>query len=174
MGKELYPSAHNKTHKHIMQKRSVSRDAYSSMRVLVGFILTSLGAFLAIFAFGLYPGASVLAAKSGSQQPQLWQPKWVVVHSSQNDISAPLRDMATWDLVPLKAEHEANENPPIGIMRARDSKPDTAVQRRLREKSLVHSIRPGLKFDGVPFPGVVCNCAPPIRTVRSGKRNTSR
>jgi len=140
------------------------------MRVLVGFILTSLGAFLAIFAFGLYPGASVLAAKSGSQQSQLWQPKWVVVHSSQNDISAPLRDMATWDLVPLKAEHEANENPPIGIMRARDSKPDTAVQGDFVKSLLSTSIpTPGLNFDGVPFPGVVCNCAPPDTNGAVGK-----
>ena len=140
------------------------------MRVLVGFILTSLGVFLAIFAFGLYPGASVLAAKSGSQQSQLWQPKWVVVHSSQNDISAPLRDMATWDLVPLKAEHEANENPPIGIMRARDSKPDTAVQGDFVKSLLSKSIpTPGLNFDGIPFPGVVCNCAPPDTNGAVGK-----
>ena len=137
-----------------MQKRSASRDAYFNVRVLIGLTLGSLGVFLALIAFGLYPGTSALADKS-----QQWQPHWTVVHSSRNDVSAPLREMATWAL-PAVREHEAPENPPIGIIRASASRPDTVVQRTLG-KSLLASVVPGLNFDGIPFPGVICNCAPP-------------
>ena len=137
-----------------MQKRSASRDAYFNVRVLIGFALGTLGVFLALIAFGLYPGSSALADKS-----QQWQPKWIVVHSSQNDVSAPLREMATWALPPAR-EHEAPENPKIGIVRDSGSRPDTAVQRTFG-KSVLASVLPGLNFDGIPFPGVVCNCAPP-------------
>ena len=55
-------------------------------------------------------------------------------------------------------------------MRARDSKPDTAVQGDFVKSLLSTSIpTPGLNFDGVPFPGVVCNCAPPDTNGAVGK-----
>jgi hypothetical protein len=132
------------------------------MRLILGIALSSLGIFLAVIAFGLYPGESAQAGKPGPQSAQQWQPKWVVVHSSQNDVSAPLREMATWNLLPLKREHEANENPPIGIIRASGSRPDPVVQDGFVKRLLASAIPvPGLNFDGIPFPGVVCNCAPP-------------
>jgi hypothetical protein len=68
--------------------------------------------------------------------------------------------MAAGPLPPLKAEHEASENPPIGIIRASGSRPDPVVQNKLTASLLINVI-PGLSFDGIPFPGVVCNCAPP-------------
>jgi hypothetical protein len=139
-----------------MKKRSASRDAFLNLRVLVGFVLGCVGVLLALIGFGLYPGASAVAAKPTQQQ---WQPHWVVVHSSQNDVSAPLSEMATWALPPAR-EHEAPENPQIGIIRASGSRPDTAVQKTFMN-SVLASILPGLNFDGIPFPGVVCNCAPP-------------
>ena len=74
-------------------------------------------------------------------------------------MSAPLRDMATWALPPAR-EHEAPENPQIGIVRDSGSRPDTVVQKSFMT-SLLASIVPGLSFDGIPYPGVVCNCAPP-------------
>src|SRR6266571_4714735 len=142
-----------------MKKRSASRDAFFNLRVLVGFVFSSVGVLLALIGFGLYPRASLLAGKPAPQQTQQWQPHWVVVHSSQNDVSAPLSEMATWALPPAR-EHEAPENPPIGIIRASGSRPDTVVQKKFMT-SVLASILPGLNFDGIPFPGVVCNCAPP-------------
>lgn len=139
-----------------MQKRSTSRDAYFIVRVLIGCALGSLGLVLTLVAFGLYPGASVKAAQPKTRQ---WQPHWVTVHSSQNDVSAPLRDMVTWALPPAR-EEESPENPKIGIVRASGSRPDTVVQKSFGER-LLASILPGLNFDGIPFPGVVCSCAPP-------------
>ncbi len=78
--------------------------------------------------------------------------------------------MATWALSPLKAEHEGNENPPIGIVRASGSRPDTVVQNDFVKSLLSNFIpTPGLNFDGIPFPGVVCNCAPPDTNGAVGK-----
>ncbi len=70
--------------------------------------------------------------------------------------------MATWNLPRLEAEHEANENPPIGIIRASGSRPDPVVQKGFVKELLANVIPvPGINFDGIPYPGVVCNCAPP-------------
>ena len=142
-----------------MKKRSVSRDAFLNLRVLLGMVLSSVGLALALIGFGLYPGASLLAGKPAQPQTKQWQPKWQNIHSSQNDVSAPLREMATWALPPVR-EHEAPENPKIGIVRESGSRPDTVVQKTLAQ-SILATVIPGLNFDGIPYPGVICNCAPP-------------
>ena len=142
-----------------MKKNSSPRDAFFNPRVLFGFVLGSVGVALALIGFGLYPGASLLAQKPDQPQAQKWQPKWEVIHSTYNDVSAPLREMATWDLPPVD-EQEAPKNPKIGIVRESGSRPDTVVQKTFGE-SLLADVIPGLNFDGIPFPGVVCNCAPP-------------
>ncbi len=78
--------------------------------------------------------------------------------------------MATWNLPRLEAEHEANENPPIGIIRASGSRPDPVVQNGFVKELLAKFIPvPGLNFDGIPYPGVVCNCAPPDTNGYVGK-----
>jgi hypothetical protein len=141
-----------------MKKKSTSKSAFFNLRVLIAAILCLFGVFVALIGFGLYPGASLLA-RTSRQPTQQWQPHWVVVHSSHNDVSAPLREMATWPLPPAR-EHEAPKNPKTGIPRASGSRPDTVVQNRLI-KNLVDSIIPGLNFSGIPFPGVDCFCAPP-------------
>ena len=80
----------------------------------------------------------------------------IVGASYHNDTSPPLRDM---EPVPaqLSPEHEANANPKLPFHH-KDS-PDEVVQS-------VHAPTPSmpaaiLNFDGIPFPGVVCSCAPP-------------
>jgi hypothetical protein len=76
--------------------------------------------------------------------------------SYHNDTSPALRDMKQL-LVPSGSEHEANPNPKLPIHH-KDS-PDTVVQSQAAPSPNM----PGtiLNFDGIPFPGVVCNCAPP-------------
>src|SRR5437016_4726817 len=143
-----------------MKKKSTSKSAFFNLRVLIASVLCLFVVFVALIGFGLYPGAPLVAQPS-QQQTQQWQPHWVVVHSSHNDVSAPLRKMATWPLPPARgAEHEGPKNPKTGIPRASGSRPDTVVQNQLM-KNLLGSIIPGLNFDGIPFPGVNCNCAPP-------------
>ncbi|MGA7274930.1 MAG: hypothetical protein WBX14_08820, partial [Candidatus Udaeobacter sp.] len=113
-----------------MKKKSTSKSAFFNLRVLIGLFVLLAGVFLALIGFGLYPGASLRAQGPGQQQPQQWQPHWIAVHSSHNDISAPLREMATWPVPPGPA-HEGPENPKIGIVRESGSRPDTVVQNKL-------------------------------------------
>ena len=144
-----------------MKKKSASQSAFFNVRVLIGLFVVLAGVFLALIGLGLYPGASLQAAKPAQQTPQQWQPRWVVVASSHNDVSAPLREMASWPVPPAEAQHEAAENPKIGIIRASGSRPDTVVQNKFLKRLTVNIPGPILNFDGIPFPGVVCNCAPP-------------
>ncbi len=79
--------------------------------------------------------------------------------SYRNDTSPPLRDLPPSPVSTKgKAEHEANANPKIPNHHVDGG--DTVVQRR--HFSAAPTI-PGtiLNFEGIPFPGVACNCAPP-------------
>ncbi|MGH9694266.1 MAG: hypothetical protein ACRD5Z_09005, partial [Bryobacteraceae bacterium] len=144
-----------------MKRISAKQSAFLNVRVLLGLLVVLAGVFLALVGFGLYPGTSALAAKPNQKATQQWQPHWVVVHSLHNDVSAPLREMATWPLPPLEGEHEAAENPKIGIVRASGSRPDTVVQNSFLKRLAASMPIPGINFEGIAFPGVVCNCAPP-------------
>src|SRR6266542_1986624 len=99
------------------------------------------------------PSPSVLsAAKEQGQNSGV-----IVGTSYHNDASPPLRDLQQ---VPIQSlgEREANENPRLPI--EHKDGPDEVVQDH--HAISVPSI-PGttLNFDGIPFPGVACNCAPP-------------
>jgi hypothetical protein len=83
-----------------------------------------------------------------------------VVASYHNDTSIPLRDMKPQLAIP-KQQH-SNENPKVPTQH-KDS-PDTVVQDRFSDlKSLIAANMPSplLNFNGIGFPGVACNCAPP-------------
>ena len=80
----------------------------------------------------------------------------IVGVSYHNDTSPPLRDIKQRP-IETGPEREANENPKLPSHH-KDA-PDDAVQD-------VHVSAPNmpgtaLNFDGIPFPGVACNCAPP-------------
>jgi hypothetical protein len=84
-----------------------------------------------------------------------------VVASYQNDTSIPLRKMKPRPVV-SKHEHEANENPKIPVIHK--DRPDPVVQDRfdvLTSVATPNMPSTTLNFDGIPFPGVACNCAPP-------------
>jgi len=76
--------------------------------------------------------------------------------SYHNDTSPALRDMKPLPVVP-RSNHEANPNPKLPIHH-KDS-PDTVVQSHAAPSPNMPA--PILNFDGIPFPGVVCFCAPP-------------
>ena len=81
--------------------------------------------------------------------------------SYRNDTSIPLRDMKPQPVF-TKGEREANRNPKIPTKHT-DS-PDLVVQDSFSGlNSLVAPNMPNpiLNFNGIPFPGVACNCAPP-------------
>ena len=75
--------------------------------------------------------------------------------SYKNDVSPPLRNMKQLPIV-QSPEHEAAENPKIP--RNHVDSPDPVVQNFLAPDLMPAPI---LNFDGIPFPGAACNCAPP-------------
>jgi hypothetical protein len=80
--------------------------------------------------------------------------------SIRNDTSKPVREMKQkpYDGGP---EREANANPRIAHFH-RDA-PDRVVQTTVTGNELAAANMPAvdMNFDGIPFPGVSCNCAPP-------------
>ena len=82
--------------------------------------------------------------------------------SIRNDTSAPLRDMKP-ATVGKKVEREANENPKVPGSLKHKNTPDEAVQSASDVMAFAGLAMPSplLNFDGVAFPGVACNCAPP-------------
>ncbi len=80
--------------------------------------------------------------------------------SYRNDVSGALRELALIDSPSRRQDREAAENPKIP--NAHVDSPDRVVDRG----SLLRAFAPGipaaiLDFDGITFPGVGCNCAPP-------------
>src|SRR6267378_4955098 len=82
--------------------------------------------------------------------------------SVRNDTSPPLRDMKQ-ARVGRKFEREANENPKIPSAVNHKDETDPVVQgaNSLMAFAGLNMPSPSLNFDGIGFPGVSCNCAPP-------------
>ena len=80
--------------------------------------------------------------------------------SVRNDTSIPLREMKQKP-IDFGPEREAAANPKIRHFH--EDKPDKNVQTELTGPDFVTPNMPGTvqNFDGIPFPGVACNCAPP-------------
>ena len=140
-----------------MKRKSASQSAFFNLRLLVGFVLCLAGVSLALLAFGIFSGAPALAQASKSAALQ-------VGVSYHNDVSQPMRDMPSSTSADGREEHEReiNENPKVPY-RHTDS-PDPVIQSS--EVSALGLVAPSvpapiLNFDGIPFPGVSCSCAPP-------------
>src|SRR5689334_18761328 len=73
----------------------------------------------------------------------------------KHDVSPPLRDIKPV-VVPPRHEHE--ENIVRHINSAHQDQADPVVQSTLAAAAMPSPI---LNFNGIPFPGVACNCAPP-------------
>ena len=138
-------------------KKKTSQSAFFNPRVLLGFVLCSLGVLLALLGLGLNSSSSALAAapNQGYGQP-------IVGASYKNDVSPALRDVGQGWPIQFKRQHEAAENPLIP--NDHEDMPDTVVQdTQISALALLapHIPAPILNFNGIPFPGVGCNCAPP-------------
>jgi len=138
-------------------KKKTSQSAFFNPRVLLGFVLCSLGVLLALLGLSLNSSSSALAAapNQGYGQP-------IVGASYKNDVSPALRDVGQGWPIQFKRQHEAAENPLIP--NDHEDMPDTVVQdTQISALALLapHIPAPILNFNGIPFPGVGCNCAPP-------------
>jgi hypothetical protein len=98
------------------------------------------------------------AVKVGAGQNQ--QGNVQVGTSERNDTSKPLRDMKQLPLV-KREEREANENPKLPNNHIDSADPVVQGANSVRAFAGLNMPSPLLNFDGVPFPGVACNCAPP-------------
>src|SRR5207248_1977599 len=142
-----------------MKTKSASESAFFNPRILLGFVLCSIAMLLALVGLGLFSAGS-LSAQAPNANQQSGGP--TVGASYKNDISPPVRNMPPWKASDLKAEHEANENPKVPY-RHHDT-PDPVIQKS--HVSTLNLLAPSLpaplrNFNGIPFPGVGCNCAPP-------------
>ncbi len=137
-----------------MKKMSSSRGAFSNWRVSFGLVLSSVGVFLTLLALSVNLSSTARAA--GANQ----SPKPIVIYSVHNDVSPALRDVDPWPDVRVQ-EHEAAANWRVWTGSHKDQ-PDLVVQKGTLLGQLAPSIpAPILTFAGIPYPGVVCSCAPP-------------
>jgi hypothetical protein len=136
------------------------------MKVLRRAANRRVGVVVGLFALALLVQAAVVFAggstRTGAQAVSASAPvamtgasgRVYVGHSYKNDVSPALRGIPALPLKPVP-EREAAPNPRIG--RHRDQA-DHLVQSELASPNMPS---PTLSFNGIPFPGVGCNCAPP-------------
>src|SRR6267143_3447672 len=141
-----------------MKKNSTRQSGFFKLRISLTLFLFAAGAFLALLGSGLFAAA---------EKPQPVQENSGIQfgYSYYHDVSPALRDLpAVWP-PPAPNEdqeaHEANLNPQLPLPLHVDV-PDPVVEPTSSIGFLLPNIpAPILNFDGVPFPGVTCNCAPP-------------
>jgi hypothetical protein len=142
-----------------MKKKSTSQSAFFNLRSLIGLLVVLAGVFLALLGFGTFSNASAQAQGQKPAQEQIGLT--TVFHALRSDLSRPLREQPLeWPPRESGEEHEANLNPKIPHQHvdAPDPVIQTFVQRLITSPSIPG---PVLTWAGIPFPGVVCNCAPP-------------
>jgi hypothetical protein len=157
-----------------MNKKSSSQSAFFNLRVLIGLFVVLAGVFLARLALGTFSNASAQAnaTQAQAQEPKAQQPgQMIVIPASHADASRPLREQPLeWPpREKLGEEHQANLNPKIPPKH--QDGPDPVVQDSFFQRLVNTPAVPGpiLTWDGIPFPGVVCNCAPPDTNGQVGK-----
>ena len=137
-----------------MKKSLSSRGALSNWCASFGLVLSSVGVFLVLLALSFNAGSTARAAEANQS------PKPTVIYSIHNDVSPALRDVEGWPDVRVQ-EHEAAANPRVWTGAHKDQ-PDLVVQKGMLLGQLAPRIpAPILNFAGIPYPGVVCSCAPP-------------
>jgi hypothetical protein len=106
------------------------------------------------------------AANTASNSFQGQKPEVTVGESIRNDTSPPLREMKQQPV--FKARREANENPKI--QHIHKDAPDHRVQKTLAADAFTAPNMPTTdkNFNGIQYPGVACNCAPPDTTGEVG------
>ncbi len=130
-----------------------TQSAFSLPRVLA-YLLSTLGLCLALLAISGLVGTTQPAHAAGQTGAGSVQ----VGASYHNDVSPPLRDLANLPF-DVRQEREGPENPKLPNFH-QDS-PDSVVQGPLLSQLALNIPATGLNFDGIPFPGVGCSCAPP-------------
>ena len=133
---------------------SVRRRATITLGVLGAAVLVGAGGVLAGSAPRFHAPARPVAIPRAAHVPA-GSMRISVGHSYKNDSTAALRRMPA---IPAGSRGESEVSPnPSPVSRHADAA-DTVVQSRPAKPNMPS---PGLSFDGIGFPGVACNCAPP-------------
>src|SRR5438067_11776510 len=120
-------------------------------------LVIALAATCALIAILVLPQIIEAKRRAANSAPQ-GRSEVITGSSVHNDKSEPLRDMKQLPIM-RKPQREANENPKISHSH-RDVK-DPVVQNAATASVTANMPGTTLNFDGIPFPGVACNCAPP-------------
>ena len=124
-------------------------------------VLGAAAAILIVLAGGsalhLAHGSVAKAAVPTIDQTNTTHGSWTVGRSYKNDVSKPVRDLPAKPYTG-RAERESSPNPSLRAGSVHPNKPDAVVQRQAAKPNMPGPI---LNFDGIPFPGVNCNCLPP-------------
>ena len=142
-----------------MKKTPPRKSAFSLSRLLAC-LLCLIGLFLALLGLSGPFGTKSLAQGAGNAGADSVQ----VGVSYHNDVSLPLREMPPWSESDLRrgGDRDANENPKVPYRHIDSLDP---VVQNVHASALgfpgVNIPLPIRTFDGIPFPGVGCNCAPP-------------
>ncbi|PYX89958.1 MAG: hypothetical protein DMG68_03430 [Acidobacteria bacterium] len=145
-----------------------SRSAFFLLRLVLALSFGSAALLLGLLSLGLFSGSSVSA-----QNPKAEANTVYTGTSYKNDVSRPVREMAPWSARDGKDEHEANENPKVPHRHV-DSLDPVIQHQHAQQTSTLATVSPAMaaaltNFDGIPFPGVGCNCAPPDTNGAVGK-----
>jgi hypothetical protein len=150
-----------------MKKKTTSQSAFFNFRVLLGLVLAVAGVSIALLGFGAFSNASAQA--NATQQPNVRQfGETTVISAWHNDLSRPLREQPMiWP--PIEREHEANPNPKIALQH--QDAPDPVIQNSFLQRMIKTPAIPSpiLSWNGIIYPGVGCNCAPPDPDGEVGK-----
>ena len=148
-----------------MKKKSTSQSAFFNLRILVGLVLALASIFVALLGFGAFSNASAQANETGKAQRF---GETTVIPALHSDLSRPLREQPlVWP--PMEAEREANLNPKIPHQH--QDGPDSVIQSTFWQRMINVPAIPGplVTWNGIPYPGVGCNCAPPDTDGEVGK-----
>ncbi len=147
-----------------MKKSPRSEAAFFQLRMVISFVLSSIGVVLALLGFSGSYGASARAQAAAPGSGVV-----AVIASYHNDTSGPLRESFLWP-PQTTSEHEANHNPKIPFHHLDSA--DPIIQNM--SASMLGPLAPAigrtiLNFSGIRYPGVGCNCAPPDPNGAVGK-----
>src|SRR5437762_677125 len=120
-------------------------------------LVIALTATCALIAILVLPQIIEAKRRAANSAPQ-GRSEVITGSSVHNDKSEPLRDMKQLPIM-RKPEREANENPRIS--HSHRDVTDPVVQSAATASVTANMPGTTLNFDGIPFPGVACNCAPP-------------
>ena len=147
-----------------MKKQSNPRSGFAFLRLILGLLLCCTGLIIAFVSFF----GSSLSAQGPSDAVQRNGPK--SGRSYKNDVSPALRELPRWRESDRKSEHEANENPKIP--HRHQDQADPVIQNKHTQSlnaAAANTAAALNSFEGIPFPGVGCNCAPPDTNGAVGK-----